>query len=416
MRILKSLPGGRSNDASVENYIVLSGDELQSLVQTTITNTLQQLTLDSLTATPTGMSEGETDMAKRIKQRVMIGDKEHWITGTTQQEVFENYLRKVQEAGIEVPQNAPKKTSPTLRAFIEETYEPTFIRPLAPKTVDNYQQYIKLNILPFLGDKRLDEINVATIQQFYDWMATAASRGRKKNLNRDTITRIGGLLSRIFKVALDMDLIDDTPMKKTLLRIRAEAAGHHRALPDDEIARIKLAIPDLENEDQRLYMALLAFTGMRPEEVYGLRWEDVHLDRSYAQVVRAVTYPKNSKPHIGPPKTDRSSRTVLLPAKVVEILKAVQKPDGFILGGDAPWCYSKKVRISEAAFNALGIVGYTDADFRTTFGTQLKESGKTSAEVADLMGHADTRMVETVYARTRHEGVMKHLTDVEKIS
>lgn len=277
-------------------------------------------------------------------------------------------------------------------------------------------QYIKLNILPFLGEKRLDEINVATIQQFYDWMATAADRGRKKNLNCDTITRIGGLLSRIFKVAQEMGLIDDTPMKKTLLRIRAEAAGHHRALPDEEIARIKAAIPALKNEEQRLYMALLVFTGMRPEEVYGLRWEDVHLDRSYAQVVRAVTYPKNSKPHIGPPKTDRSSRTVLLSAKVVEILRAAQKPEGFILGGDAPWCYSKKTRISEAAFGALGIVGYTDADFRTTFGTQMKESGKTSAEVADLMGHADTRMVETVYAKTRHEGVMKHLTDVEKIS
>ena len=30
-----------------------------------------------------------------------------------------------------------------------------------------------------------------------------------------------------------------------------------------------------------------------------------------------------------------------------------------------------------------------------------------SALVADLLGHADTRMVETTYARTRHEGVMK---------
>lgn len=32
------------------------------------------------------------------------------------------------------------------------------------------------------------------------------------------------------------------------------------------------------------------------------------------------------------------------------------------------------------------------------------------------MGHADTRMVETVYARTRHEGVMKHLDFIEKLN
>ena len=31
----------------------------------------------------------------------------------------------------------------------------------------------------------------------------------------------------------------------------------------------------------------------------------------------------------------------------------------------------------------------------------------TSAQVADLMGHADTRMVETVYARAREEGILK---------
>lgn len=33
--------------------------------------------------------------------------------------------------------------------------------------------------------------------------------------------------------------------------------------------------------------------------------------------------------------------------------------------------------------------------------------------IADLMGHADTRMVETVYARTYKEGVMKHLAALE---
>ncbi len=32
------------------------------------------------------------------------------------------------------------------------------------------------------------------------------------------------------------------------------------------------------------------------------------------------------------------------------------------------------------------------------------------------MGHADTRMVETTYARTRHEGVMKHQKTLEMIN
>jgi integrase len=47
--------------------------------------------------------------------------------------------------------------------------------------------------------------------------------------------------------------------------------------------------------------------------------------------------------------------------------------------------------------------------FRTTYGTELCEAGLTSKQVGDLMGHADTRMLETVYARQSEEGVMKQL-------
>lgn len=64
----------------------------------------------------------------------------------------------------------------------------------------------------------------------------------------------------------------------------------------------------------------------------------------------------------------------------------------------------------------LGIQGFNNHDFRTTYGTQLKESGMTSAQVADLMGHADTRMVETVYARAREEGIKKRRGDLEKMN
>ena len=40
----------------------------------------------------------------------------------------------------------------------------------------------------------------------------------------------------------------------------------------------------------------------------------------------------------------------------------------------------------------------------------------TSAQVADVMGHADTRMVETVYAPRRHEGIMKHKNTIELLN
>lgn len=46
----------------------------------------------------------------------------------------------------------------------------------------------------------------------------------------------------------------------------------------------------------------------------------------------------------------------------------------------------------------------------------MKESGMSSALVADMMGHADTRMVETVYARTREEGILKQRTYLNELN
>lgn len=85
---------------------------------------------------------------------------------------------------------------------------------------------VNLNIIPFVGDMRLDEVNVSTIQPFYDWMAHAGEHGRKKNLNRKTIERVRDLISRIFKVVCEMNLSNESPFKKTLLKIKAEPAHH----------------------------------------------------------------------------------------------------------------------------------------------------------------------------------------------
>ena len=84
-------------------------------------------------------------------------------------------------------------------------------------------------------------------------------------------------------------------------------------------------------------------------------------------------------------------------------MRPIAKPSGFLFGGEAPWCYSTMTGRFRKGQKLLQISGSGNHDFRTTYGTQLKESGMTSAQVADLMGHADTRMVETVYARAREE-------------
>lgn len=102
------------------------------------------------------------------------------------------------------------------------------------------------------------------------------------------------------------------------------------------------------------------------------------------------------------------------------ILRPYERLSGYVIYGEneeTPASYSTAQRTYQQAFAVLGLKGhYNNHDWRATFGTQLKESGLSSAQVADLMGHADTRMVETTYARKRHEGVMKHREMLEMLN
>lgn len=233
------------------------------------------------------------------------------INGTTAKDTdkkFQAFLSGV----AAVPQ---EKKTPTLRQFIDEVYRPGFMVGLAETTIANYELYIRLYIVPFMGHMRIGEITVATIQNFYNWLTSASRHGRNKDLNRNSIIRIGGLASRMFKVAYEMKLIDDTPFKSTLLRVRSHRGGHHKALPDAEVSRIKREIPALQDTRQRLYMALLVYTGMRREEVLGLGWENIHLDENYGEVKRVVVFPNNAKAVVkDSPKTETSERTFIIPA------------------------------------------------------------------------------------------------------
>lgn len=309
--------------------------------------------------------------------------------------------------------NENRHDTPLFRDFVNEKYRPTFLPKLSPTTQSSYNFCLNKYLIPFLGDKELGKITVEDIQKMFDWLAKPDPEQNRKALNEKTIQRACGLGKRIFRIALEMKIIEDTPFKMALLSIDAEEAGHHKALPDSEVDRIKKAIPGLIDHRQRLYMGLLVYTGMRREEIAGMRWENIHLDKHYGEVRRVVVYPNGAQAILREKtKTKCSTRDFIIPEALVEILRPLQQQSGFIIHGqdpDSPVPFSTLRRIYRDAFKELGIYKlYDNHDWRTTFGTQLKEANLSSAQVADLLGHADTRMVETTYAISRHEGIMKH--------
>ena len=311
----------------------------------------------------------------------------------------------------------------TYRDFVENVFYKSFM-PQKESTQTTYKYFNKAYVFPYIGDKRLSDITVEDIQRIMNILSNGKDHGFKKNIVSGTIDRVVGMISHIFRIAIDMKKAKDNPVKRTLLKNYGKESENHTALPDDDISKIKTDIPFLSSKHAQVCIGLIAYTGMRPEEIRGLRWEDADLDGQYFTVNRAVTFcGSNRHTVVDTPKSKKSKRTVYIPTPLLEILLSVEDktPDHYLVHAIRdpfkPICESSWKRLIAGSFKQLGITGKCSPyDFRSTFGTQYKEAGLTSAQVADLMGHADTRMVETKYAKTRHHSVMIHSDLMEQMN
>lgn len=311
----------------------------------------------------------------------------------------------------------------TFKQFVESTYKPNhMVAPfIAETTQSKYEYNLRRYIYPELGDKQLGSITVNDIQQFRRKMAQASEHGYAKNLTAKSIEDLTGFLNKIFKVAEAMKLIEENPVNRPLLKKVGEQASHHKPLDRTTMERCKKAIPSIRDEKVRLYSALLFFNGggMRPEEILGLRWIDIDLTDGYADVVQAVTYAgTNRHVVVKSTKTPNSTRGVILPSILVSILSNVSNKTGYLIHGrdpQKPIPYTSWQRLYVKMQKELGIKGqYCNYDIRTTYATELIEDGYSSAITAKMMGHKDSRMVETVYAQTRRQGIEQMRSAIEQ--
>lgn len=370
----------------------------------------------------TGLLPMEGINMARLKVPVETPDgNKIWITGEDLQALVTNAMKRALEQTAGMMQNTTelKGKHIKLKDFVEDEYKRLHFVGLAETTKETYRQYLTYNIYPFLGELYLTEITVNTIQGFYNWMAEGSKHGRKTDINADTITRTSGLLNKIFKLALALKYISDNPIKPDILTNPGKKAKHHTALTQAEALQARAKIPELEDERQRLFMALLAYdTGMRPEEILGLRWEDINLAGGYLEIRRTVTYPEKNKPCLRDGgKTELSERAIILNPALVKILDSVEDKTGYVIHGrktEDIISRSTYQRTYTEAFKALGISGHSPYDWRSTFATELCELGISSKKVADMMGHSTTRMVEKVYSTKRREGILSNREIIDR--
>lgn len=128
-----------------------------------------------------------------------------------------------------------------------------------------------------------------------------------------------GLLAGVCDRAVDNGYLPTNPTKRLRLpRGNEHERAEMRFLTRAEFARLDEAMHD----HYRLFVRFLAATGCRYGEAVALTAADLKLDQASVLIRRALKWSPDNDRRVGPTKTRKSKRTVVLPAELVEQLRA----------------------------------------------------------------------------------------------
>jgi len=230
-----------------------------------------------------------------------------------------------------------------------------------------------------------------------DWVA--AERWRARVQSKYSPSRVNGCiesLRAIFRLAIELGIAGDNPAA-SLERLPARRL--QRALPPPAVFRKLLAALQTPSRRRGGWMVrVLAFSGLRPEEVRRLRCGDVDL--------------ANNRLTVPPLKHRKSPMLVPISAELRSVLKELLAAHP---GDGSPLLPVRACRKSLAgACKAVGIPKLQMYDLRRLFATHLLESGVPAAIVAAFRGDRDGgAMLSKTYFQAREAMMTKAMNKVK---
>jgi integrase len=208
-----------------------------------------------------------------------------------------------------------KPSNVTLAKYLEKWLEDTAAPTVTPKTLEEYRQKIRRDIIPALGHHTLSRLHASHIKE-----ASAAWRrsGRKDGtggLSPRSVLHLHNILHRALGEAVTLGTIQKNPCDN-VPRPRPERTTM-KAIDEDDTARLLAALTGT-----MLYLPVLVAvtTGMRRGEILGLLWQDVDLVEGRLSVNQSLEQ-TTEKLRFKQPKTARGRRTILLDVVTVEALR-----------------------------------------------------------------------------------------------
>ena len=308
-------------------------------------------------------------------------------------ELFEASIRRARQLGQLASEVIGSNA--TLEEFLVEWWDTYALTHLRPNTLATYTTLLDKWIVPYLGRKRLREINRETIDSY-------CARLRVDGAGAPTINRALGLLQGVFHRAVEWRRLAWNPVVGTrrLAHTRAETID---ARTPETVEAIRARL-DPKNA---ALVSVLAYEGLRPGEAYALVWGDVLNDRSRPRQ-RLRVHSAISGEEISTTKSQRAREPELFKpvARELAALHIAQgRPDhSALVFPDSEGGHLRRQnwrrRVWIPALERAGVAYFRSYDLRHTCATLLLYEGRTLNEVAEHLGHADPGF--TARLRARH--------------
>jgi integrase len=356
---------------------------------------------------PDGRWRGAVDLGWDNGKRVR-----KYLSGRTQNEV----LAKVRAARQDVEHGVESDANMTVEKWLRH-WLATVVdgRVGSDNTRANYEQVVRVHLVPQLGKVRLDKLTPERVDRL---LAAKASEGKAKS----TVNRIRSVLADALNFAQGRGLVARNVAALSVMP-KLDPPAPRRSMTPDEARALMVAA-----KDERLEALVLVglVVGLRPGELTGLLWSDLELDATpptltvsgamKREVVRQGKRYEGYELNRGAVKRSTAGqRTAALPPIAVDALRAhrarqaAERLAAGELWEDQGLVFSSEVGTPldpsnvRRTFRRVATRAGLDARFpyllRHTAVSLLIDAGAGIEEVADLLGD-DPR---TLYRHYRHK-------------
>ena len=224
-------------------------------------------------------------------------------------------------------------------------------------TYYNNCMYLRNNILPRIGDIRLQNLDALTCQAFVNSM-------HEDGYARNTIDRVVTLIKIAIDRAIVYKLIKDNHMRKVKL-----PQSLKREMIIWNTDQMNLFLQSVKGKKYYCAYALALLTGMRQGEILGLRWKDIDYKRKVITINQTLTY--YGKQIKNGAKTKSGVRSISMPNQLIMILKEQQAK-------------YEKFKLKCKAFVDMDVVIFNQLNGKTVFPSNLTKAYQRDVRASGL--------------------------------